>query len=335
MRDGQIQLLWNNITEMVIFEAASIPAWPVNGRHIWPAQVMSGANPAQLDYVSWLYAHIDRVRFPSSEEFKAVASEAMNTNQKFSLLKDLRPDKFHDLIGEVIRVYDTTPDSITIYLSDYTSQELFYDNPVDGGEPADLTRDGDEYGYTVSRTRKPTDWPGPYGKMAMQLTIYPPHIQYIRDHVKTNSWVMIKNVHTRMSPRGQLEGRLHGDRRWPERIQVSLLEPSSENPEMTDTRLKDGIRRKRAYWRRLKEDIKELRDEGAMEIGGKRKNQSNHPGKSNGKKRRRQAQMEVEEKLAAVDKGKADQPGLNMHGMSSPLVITDILIAASQVLASG
>ncbi|KKZ60692.1 hypothetical protein EMCG_04619 [[Emmonsia] crescens] len=137
---------------------------------------------------------------------------------KFSLIKDLSCGIFVDLVAQ--------------QLFNYTSKE---------GRP----HDGDEYGY-ASRSNR--DWPGPYGQMTLQVTLWEPHSQYARQNIKENDFVLLQNVNIKTGRiSGVMEGSLHTDRRYPEKIQVI---PMNDND--SDEDIKKLVKRKLEYWKRIR-----------------------------------------------------------------------------------
>jgi protection-of-telomeres protein 1 len=114
-------------------------------------------------------------------------------------------------------------------------------------------RDGDKYGYTKSRPKTTNDWPGPFGKMSIQLTLYDGHATFVREQVKTKQWVLLKNVQVKFGRMGDcLEGFLRGDTDALDgKIQVQIIE-QSEEPDENDIRWKEAVRRKLQWWAKFK-----------------------------------------------------------------------------------
>lgn len=194
----------------------------------------------------------------------------MNVKDKFSLLKDVKPDTFYDILGEVVRLFDASS-TMTVYLSDYTANSSFY-NYAWGGGASYEARDGDEFGYIKSRTTSPKDWPGPFGKLTIQLTLFDSHAEFLRDtNVKVNDWLLLRNVQIKYGRSGGcLEGVLRGDRgSFEGKVHVQVMQPS-DDPEHNDTRWKEAVRRKYAWWKRFENQKQEILKEDAR-LGDKRK----------------------------------------------------------------
>lgn len=295
-----------------MFSASNIPLWPLSSVSVLLSAMTTNNPPPSLveaNYVTWLHHHIDKVEIPNADKFEQKMSEALNLRDKYSLFKNLKAEHFYDLIGEVIRLYDSDG-RITLYLSDYTPHRLFYNHVWGGGEDNKISRDGDEYGYTKSKTKKAAEWPGPFGKMTMQLTVYDPHAAYIREQVKVGQWIMLRNVKCGMGKMGDcLEAFLREDRyAHPGKIQVHILRQSDE-ADSNDVRWTDAVRRRLQWWTRHKDQKKEFLEGATEESPGKRKRDDGEEiSKKNGKKRR-------EEKRAIIEQKLAEKLNINENGM--------------------
>ena len=232
----------------------------------------------------------------------------MNVRQKFCLLKDVKPDTFHDILGEVIRVFDGSS-SVTVYLSDYTANSLFYNYAWGGGTTE--ARDGDEFGYIKSRTKTAKDWPGPYGKMTIQLTLFDGHADFIRDEkVQANQWLLLRNVQIKFGRMGGcLEGMLRGDRdAFEGKVYVQIMKHSDEL-EDNDVRWKEAVRRKHDWWKKFEKQKQDMLDEAAA-VGDKRK-RGDEVVKKNSKQRRKEQRAAAENRAANAEAKVAKKLDLN------------------------
>lgn len=164
--------------------------------------------------------------------------------EKFALIKDMMINIFYDLVGEVVKTFPSNG-SVEIYITDYTSNSLLYNyewGQDDGGEG--LSRDGDDYGY-VPRTSSKRKWPGPWGKMTLTVTLWPPHAYFAQGNLKDGDFVHIRNMRAKYSRDAKMEGVLHSDRLWPDRVDITVLDRD-------DDRVKDVLRRKREYNKQFK-----------------------------------------------------------------------------------
>ena len=164
--------------------------------------------------------------------------------EKFALLKDIACDKYHDLLGQVVKTYSQS-DRVELYLTDYTSNNLLWNYEWGRDDDDDSGREGDTYNY-VPRTSSTNKWPGPFGKMTLTVTLWPPHSYFGRTHVKPDDYVELRNVHIKYSKDHKLEGVLHTDQRHPDKVNVNIL-----NGDDGDDRFKDVLRRKRDYLKKF------------------------------------------------------------------------------------
>lgn len=287
---------------MTVFHAADIPSWPCVSPDALPKSRSTLNNKlptsAESSYVTWLSSCLDKTVLPQAQEFQELVEQAMVKKEKYSMLKDLKRDHFYDLIGEVIRLFESDGRG-TVYLSDYTAHSLFYDN-IGGGNSGSTSRDGDEYGYSKSKPKAAKDWPGPYGKLTIQLTIWEPHITFIREKVKVGDWLMLQNVQVKMGNMGGcLEGFLREDRSRIDRVSVQVM-TRPDDPDLIDPRWKDAVRRKKCYWDKLNaEQKRSLEDE--EQVTGKRKPDAKQSEKMNSKKRRKLERAAALQKAAGIE----------------------------------
>lgn len=233
----------------------------------------------------------------------------MTIKHKFCLLKDVKPDSFYDILGEVVKVYEGSG-SMTVYLSDYTANNLFY-NYVWGNAGAAEPRDGDEFGYIKSKSKTAKEWPGPYGKMSIQITLFDNHADLIRDEkVHAKQWLLLKNVQIKFGRMGGcLEGVLRGDRgAFEGKVQVRIIEQSGE-PDQIDIRWKDAVRRKHEWWKKFEKQKQDILDEAAG-LGDKRKRGVDVVTK-NARQRRKELRAAAEAKVAEAEARVAKRLDLN------------------------
>ncbi|MCJ1388176.1 hypothetical protein MMC18_001021 [Xylographa bjoerkii] len=206
---------------------------------------------------------------------------------KFSLVKDVVVATYYDIVGQVVKLY---PDDIKteLYITDYTSNGLLYNYEWGRGADDGTTRDGDAYGYAPRATKK--KWQGPFGKLTLSVTLWDPHSRWAQANVKEGDFVFLRNVHIKWSKGSKIEGVLHSDRQWPEKVDVSVLDIKENG----DDRVKDVLRRKRDYMKKYEHQSKESMDEVR---GQKRKDGDSGKPLSSAqmKKKRRQERKEAEQ----------------------------------------
>lgn len=241
---------------------------------------------------------------PTKIAYEASTSMARNIKDKFSELKDIIPGRFHDLLGQVVSVHRVRGEIVTVYLTDYTVNEQFYDiQKIDADVVVEEA--GDEYGYLRGKKLKPQktndgkEWTGPSGKMSIQLTAWDAQGDYFEDHVKPQDWVKIQNVHIKISNRtGCLEGAVHTDRKYPNKLMVQVLHVP-QSGESIEPRWKNAIRRMKGYEREHKHEKKY--GDVAAEAGGKRKAETEAPMKPPNAKKRREERRKAAELKAKQD----------------------------------
>lgn len=140
---------------------------------------------------------------------------------KFSLLKDMQNGTFVSLVGEVRKIWGGMHGT-QMYLTDYTSNSLLFEYKSDDGQAEG--QDGDSHGY-LSNVQK-RGWKGPFGKMTIQISLWPPHDYFVNTEVVEGDIVLVRNMHIAFQGK-YLEGKLHTDRRFPQQVDVRKI-PSSD-----------------------------------------------------------------------------------------------------------
>ncbi|MCJ1396848.1 hypothetical protein MMC11_000038 [Xylographa trunciseda] len=214
---------------------------------------------------------------------------------KFSLIKDVVVSTYYDIVGQVVKLY---PDDIKteLYITDYTSNGLLYNYEWGRDTDNNIARDGDDYCYAPRAGKK--NWHGPFGKLTLSVTLWNPHSHWAQANVKEGDFVFLRNVHIKWSKDSKIEGVLHSDRKWPEKVDISVL----DGKESADDRVKDVLRRKRDYIKKFEHQSKEFVDEIR---GQKRKDGDSAKPLSSAqlKKRRRQERKEAEQEKKKTVKG--------------------------------
>lgn len=289
MRNGRIGLLTNWKTKYLVF-----PVSDLEKALSQPVMKVTLASQYQIrkddvSYATWLYLRIK----PDGSKFQEKTAQASVIKDKYSPLKDLEEDRYYNLLGEVVKKFEHG-DKTTVYLSDYTANRRFYNyKSSDAARGASEDRDGDEYGYTSKfADSEEKDWPGPRGKLTIQLTLYDEHVASMMNF-QPQQWVEIRNVKVRMGSNSCLEGRLNGGAGG-----IWLVTKTLEADEI-DPRYKDGLRRRRAYEEALKNEVREQKD---AESNGGLKRKSDAKSKSKNKKLKKERWAAVEEKRAAAEK---------------------------------
>lgn len=321
MRMGEVQLLSHFATEYHILRSEHIPRaiFPIV-KIPWistPPARCRRPEPIETKYVIWSNQHLDELALPNSQEFTEKANKARNVRDKYSLLKDVKEGSFHDIIGEVRKIYGVGYDMVTVYFTDYTAHSQFYNYVMPGISNVTVEgRDGDDYGYIKSKPRdEEKEWKGPFGKMTIQLTLFDNHANFIREHVKAGEWLRLTNVQFVYGKNNLLEGRLRGDREaYGNKIQVEIMKPSGD-PQNNDTRWVEGIQRKLDWTKKHAKDKEKFQEELAGK-GTKRKADGQPTGK-NSRARRMESRANVSDKAAAAQPKIVKNLDLNDLGRAS------------------
>ena len=235
---------------------------------------------------------------PTSQSYQNSFSAGKRT-AKFSMIKDVADSRFSDLVVEIIKIYPCTDGSVEIYVTDYTHNGLLfhYINPEE--ESKDY---GTESMYEYSGIQKKNRWPGPFGKMTLQIKVWPPHSSWLHENVKEENYVFLRNVRIKTSLDARLEGSLHADKQYSNRIDVQLLK-------LNDPEVIQLLRRKQDYWKKLR----------ASKAG----NKFEHMTKA---ERKRKMRRDKKERNRIGDAENLDtrllNPTSNQHGNCFPLIAT-------------
>ncbi|OLL24907.1 Protection of telomeres protein 1 [Neolecta irregularis DAH-3] len=150
----------------------------------------------------------------------------------FTLVKDIQESRFYDIMGEIVKLFTGNGNPVTIYITDYTSNSLVHNV---------------EWGTQQK-------WQGPYGKYTLQVSIWDIHAKAAQQTLKEGGFCWIRNMRGKLNQDGQLEGALHGDRTYPDRINVGAIKPH-------DSRLGPLIDRKRNYQLHFEQEKEEYERE--------------------------------------------------------------------------
>ncbi|KAG5979393.1 hypothetical protein E4U55_005201 [Claviceps digitariae] len=266
------QLYTNKTTDIYVFDAARIPKpFTDASRALRPPTCSPKSrrlNPAENEFVSVLHASINKERLPTTSEFEVSKVNSTNVKNKFSELKDVQDNKFVDTVVQIVRDPYDQGDKITLWVSDYTENPLFYKHQLMGGK-GQLTN---PYGYTTtSDTPAPkSEWSGPLGKLSMQITCYEPHASVIREEKLTQgAWVSLRNLQIKFGhSMANLEGFLREDR-GSQGVKINIFQETTHDPQYTRFEVKNALRRKLQYEKTRRTQIKELAE--AAVAGAKRR----------------------------------------------------------------
>lgn len=290
---GMTAAISNFTTTWTIFPESSIPEKSSSRPQLKLIKESRGQEPssAEMEYAILLSNSKDRSSYvkvsvpsqisdisgtqgTSSDQIKPITRR-----EKFSLVKDVQLDNFYDLVGQVVKIYPSL-DYVELYITDYTSNPKLYSHQPNC--PAEGDRDGDTFGY-IDRNHTSKKWPGPFGNLTLTITLWPPHSSFARTDIKENDFVFLRNVRIKNSKESRFEGSLHTDRRYADRIDVSIIKDHRD-----DDRIKNVLRRKMEYMKNSKAQSEGVVDQSRPP---KRKQEEEKP-LSKGQKKRRRQQIE-------------------------------------------
>ncbi|KAI9816899.1 MAG: hypothetical protein M1827_001544 [Pycnora praestabilis] len=269
--------------------------------------------PQEIAYAIELCNAQDRRQFTVPLELDLIKQTATtlvaSPREKFSLVKDVQIDKFYDIIGQVVKAYSDNG-RLEVYVTDYTSNNLLYNYEWGRGGSDSAAREGDEFGYVP---RKDNKWPGPYGKMTLQVSLWTPHAYWAEHNVKVDDYVLLRNLRIKLSPDARLEGALHTDKVSPERIDVSVLKSQD------DDRVKEVLRRKRDYWKKAEMEQGRFLSDVSVEKRRLDEGEVAQPKGKNKRRKKQQRQEEIKKNTETVQTRTSDKHALNKHIRSNYL----------------
>ncbi|KAK8249220.1 hypothetical protein IWZ00DRAFT_321210 [Phyllosticta capitalensis] len=242
----------------------------------------------------------------------AYVAPIVSSTGKFRLLKDCtQNNKFHDLVVEVRKIFQSSYDRCEIYVTDYTENPRFFSYDR---QPEQNGREGDIFGHLDSTLDK--NWSGPWGQHTMLVMLFEPHAAHSMRTVRQGDIVHLKNVRIKEDPKqSKLEGVMHQDRRFPNRSDVI-------KPNQPDARMVELENRKRKYWAQFQ------RPESEQGDGEQKKSKS----KKRAEKRRAQKERLQARREQDAEKSDSDAPqgGCNLYVVTerteaSPTRLADII----------
>ena len=298
----------NSSTSCAILPEALLPTNPgqLPAEGIKAKTSLSAPSPTRLETEYAIYlCNSKRGSFlapppaPTSLQLTSIVEAAggapAKRRTKFSLLQDLSlPEDqarhvFADLLGEVRKVYENDF-CVELSITDYTKNEALYNYPYGCN---DHGTEGDEFGYMA---KKQGAWPGPWGKMTMNVRLWDAHASFARDEVKLGSFVFLRNVQIGTGKDGgySMEGKLRGDRNDPERVGVEICRPRDAD---RDEHMRELLGRKREYEIKAKSEHKEFIRDASMG-SKKRLTLERKPSDSGSSKKKSKSQRKKERKAA-------------------------------------
>ncbi|KAI5285919.1 hypothetical protein KEM55_000466, partial [Ascosphaera atra] len=148
------------------------------------------------------------------------------------LLRDAQPFQFVDIVCQVVKIFDDGyPNRFTLYVTDYTRNDMFYD----------YDRPSRFESYIESKRK----WEGPTGRYTLQVTLWDVNAYHARRLIREGDIVTLFNVNLKIHS-GVMEGKLHGNRRNPNKVEIRVHKEEDRDPKVAGL-----IQRRADYWRKL------------------------------------------------------------------------------------
>lgn len=157
---------------------------------------------------------------------------------RMCLIKDLEPDTFCELVVQVVKkhFWGNDGDKGTLWVTDYTPNERLPD--IEKNDNV-VGMEGDRFAYISG---KRSDWPGPWGKHTLQVTLWEPHATFSRQKVNVNDIVHLSFVRPKYSRQHDLEANVNTDRKFPDRNHIKVVSADY------DIHAKELMKRRKEYW---------------------------------------------------------------------------------------
>lgn len=179
--------------------------------------------------------------------------------RKFSLIRDMQFDCFYDIVGLVVKTFPGVG-NYTVYVTDYSKNSMLHAYEWGKGATIGAGGDDDDYDYTGrGRTGGSRDWPGPWGQYTLQVTLWDVHAIAARKILYDGAYVRLQNVRAKRNGDGRLEGALHGDRRYPERVDLDVVS-------LDDPQVRQVIQRGKEYARRFENNKSRYEEEMQVKL---------------------------------------------------------------------
>lgn len=210
-----------------------------------------------------------------------IPSSITGRQDKFALVKDVKDQMFCDLVGQVIKTFPSNG-VVELYITDYTSNGLLYNYP---------------WGHNDDETSALPKWRGPLGKHTLTVSLFPPHSYYAQSNVVEDQYVFLRNTRIKYSQTGKLEGTLHTDRRYPDRVDITIIRDTN------DDRVKDLLRRKLEYTKQFsrQKDAFVSLNQGQKRKQAEEPKLSKHQARKKRKKQREEEASKKKQQLTASD----------------------------------
>ncbi|KAI1624617.1 hypothetical protein EDD37DRAFT_353108 [Exophiala viscosa] len=218
-------------------------------------------NDAELKYAKYIAQYEDptgwsplvgTTRIQLENIMRSSGGQPPPREKKFRLIEQLNSPSHKqrtwvEMLGEVRKIY-SSDSRMEIEVTDYTSHFDLYDHQYDNGQ---IGRDGDDFGH-LDDSNQSKSWPGPWGKMALNVVLWEPHCSEAKRSVTEGTFVYLRNLEIGRDKEGlKLEGHCRTDPSNSTSINFEVRKPKEDDEE-----LKALLLRKRNYEAQAKAENK-------------------------------------------------------------------------------
>lgn len=173
-----------------------------------------------------------------SQVVQASGSSATQGGVPTVAISDLQVRRIARVIGEVVKMNDFDTEKTTLYITDYTENAALTDFNKD--DEVEMGTEGDQFNYMNRRNKS---WPGPWGRLTLNVTLWEPHASFARENVKVGDLVHLTYVRIKDGRQGGIEAAVHEDRKYPEKIHVHVIQADFNE------QAQELMSRKQEYWK--------------------------------------------------------------------------------------
>jgi protection-of-telomeres protein 1 len=232
-------------------------------------------------------------KFANTSKPPPPASRTFPKTRKQADLKDMDFSRFYDLVGEVVKTYAADYSTFDLYVTDYTTNKnlFLYEDKSDI----------DDFSFGAQK-----NWPGPFGQMTMAIRLWDPHASWARENIREGDVVFLQNIHAKISQANKLEGAIHQDRSYPDRINVHKCNQEEQIAELKQR--KEAYENEREKRMLAYESHQHLKKPAAKASANKKETKK--------EKQRLQKELEQQELKKQAEELSIAKGGINRHGES-------------------
>lgn len=291
----RVDAIWKMRSGVLVFPASGIPVPELSqgiqagSDKLKYSHITNTKAPTMPEQMAAIHLkHAASASLPQVKQYAATVPTGPKIRDKSAHIKDLEFSQFYDVRAQVVNTYYNNFGTVALKVTDYTENKDLY-----------LYVDPDDEDYAFQNH----SWKGPYGQYTIDVLLYGNNANWARDNVAIGDYVLLRNMHTKMSQMNKLEGVLHDDREKPNNIDIRKLMVAKDIKEIDERRKKyEDMRIKKSAFEELQNEPKNP----SAKASAKRKAEK----KARQRAAKEQEQKELEEK--AEDRAAA-KSGLNTN----------------------